>query len=245
VTVPISVTLPQFGYHPFFLEAAADAERLGFAGAFVVDHLAAPFDPTRPVLEGAAALGALAASTTRMKVGTLVMRTSLRGPAVSAAIATTAAMVAPGRLVVGLGVGDRIAEAESARFGFAPATLDGRIESLRATIALVRTQAPGVVVWVGGRHQRLRRVAAKLADGWNCWDAPLAEFVRSASEVRGWANRDLRISWGGVARVGEELDRRVEELHALVEAGADELVLSVVPNRDAAASWQRFLASWN
>jgi hypothetical protein len=46
-------------------------------------------------------------------------------------------------------------------------------------------------------------------------------------------------------RVGEELDRRVEELHALVDAGADELVLSVVPNRDAAASWQRFLASWN
>jgi hypothetical protein len=63
--------------------------------------------------------------------------------------------------------------------------------------------------------------------------------------VRGWANRDLRISWGGVVRVGEELDRRVEELHALVDAGADELVLSVVPNRDAAASWQRFLASWN
>lgn len=245
MTVPISVTLPQFKYHASFLQAGAEAEHLGLAGAFVVDHLAAPFDPSRPVLEAAAALGALAASTTRLKVGTLVMRTPLRGPGVSAAIAATAAMVAPGRVVLGLGVGDRIAEGESARFGLAPIGLAERIQSLRTTIALVRTQAPGVVVWVGGRHERIRRAAAELADGWNCWDAPLAEFSTSATEVREWAGRPLTVSWGGVVRIGEDLDSRVGELHSLVDAGADELVLSVVPNRDAANSWQRFLASWN
>ena len=59
----LAVTLPQFSERPGpALEAAADAQRLGFAGAFVFDHLWPLGGPrTRPALECWTLLAAVAA----------------------------------------------------------------------------------------------------------------------------------------------------------------------------------------
>ena len=61
----LAVTLPQFTEDPGpALEAAADARRLGFAGAFVFDHLwPLGGDRTRPALECWTLLAAVAAAT--------------------------------------------------------------------------------------------------------------------------------------------------------------------------------------
>ena len=101
----LAVTLPQFSERPGpALEAAVDARRLGFAGAFVFDHLwpLGAEGRTRPALECWTLLAAVAAATggpegsgeprggapvnqgTGFRVGTLVTRAGLRAPAVVA-----------------------------------------------------------------------------------------------------------------------------------------------------------------
>ncbi|HEV2896032.1 MAG TPA: hypothetical protein VG411_19985, partial [Actinomycetota bacterium] len=61
----LAVTLPQFSERPGpALESAIDARRLGFAGAFVFDHLWPLGGPrTRPALECWTLLAAVAAAT--------------------------------------------------------------------------------------------------------------------------------------------------------------------------------------
>jgi alkanesulfonate monooxygenase SsuD/methylene tetrahydromethanopterin reductase-like flavin-dependent oxidoreductase (luciferase family) len=135
----LAVTLPQFSERPGpALEAAADARRLGFAGAFVFDHLWPLGGPrTRPALECWTMLAAVAAATggqgpegsgepqggapesqehqgPGFRVGTLVTRAGLRAPAVVARMAATVGEVAGAPVVVGIGRGDlagRVADA--------------------------------------------------------------------------------------------------------------------------------------
>lgn len=247
--IPVSVTVPQFNLDSApLLDLARDPG--GIAGVFVFDHLVPLDDPHRPVLEGASTLGALAAAG-RGRIGSLVLRATMRPPEVTAAIARTLAAIAPGRVVVGLGVGDRLTSEETRRFGMPTGDLDSRLATLKGTIALIRQTAPGAKVWVGGRHQRVRAIAAELADGWNCWNASPAEFEAEAADVRALADRPLTVSWGGtvllgtdpgqlddlitrrggtdgaIAGDGDTIGLRLEEFAAV----ADELVVSLVPNR--------------
>jgi alkanesulfonate monooxygenase SsuD/methylene tetrahydromethanopterin reductase-like flavin-dependent oxidoreductase (luciferase family) len=74
--------------------------------AWLWDHLmplAGP--PSGPALEGWTLLAALAARTTRLRMGLLVTSNRIRPPAVLAKIAATVDVISNGRLVVGLGVG--------------------------------------------------------------------------------------------------------------------------------------------
>lgn len=238
MTVPVSVTLPQFrdSVEPM-LTAAAEAERLGLAGVYLVDHLVPTDDPHRPVLEAAAVLGAVAAATRSVRVGTAVLRAGLRGPAVSAAVALTAASIAPGRLVLGLGVGDRLSEGEAARYGMERAGLSARLADLVRTIELVRIAAPGVPVFVAGRHRELLAVAAERADGWNAWGLERDVFAPLAERVRASAPAGFSVSWGGALLVGSD----EADLAGLAEARGG--TAGVVPLTVAALP--AFVAGWD
>ncbi|WP_020418019.1 LLM class flavin-dependent oxidoreductase [Amycolatopsis sp. ATCC 39116] len=76
--------------------------------AWLFDHLM-PIagDPDGPVLEGWTLLSALAAQTSRLRLGLLVTSNRFRPPAVLAKIATTVDVVSGGRLDFGIGVGSR------------------------------------------------------------------------------------------------------------------------------------------
>ena len=76
--------------------------------AWAFDHLR-PIggDPDGPVFEGWTLLSALAARTTRLRVGLLVTSNRIRPPALLAKIAATVDVVSGGRLDFGIGVGSR------------------------------------------------------------------------------------------------------------------------------------------
>ncbi|MEU0464378.1 LLM class flavin-dependent oxidoreductase [Amycolatopsis sp. NPDC006131] len=76
--------------------------------AWLFDHLM-PIagDPDGPILEGWTLLSALAAQTSRLRLGLLVTSNRFRPPAVLAKIATTVDVVSGGRLDFGIGVGSR------------------------------------------------------------------------------------------------------------------------------------------
>src|SRR5579884_3075389 len=76
--VKVGVTLPQFRHEAdTALAAARQAEELGLDGVFVFDHLWPMGSPDRPIISAAPVLGALAAATTSIAIGTLVMRIGL------------------------------------------------------------------------------------------------------------------------------------------------------------------------
>jgi alkanesulfonate monooxygenase SsuD/methylene tetrahydromethanopterin reductase-like flavin-dependent oxidoreductase (luciferase family) len=76
--------------------------------AWLFDHLM-PIagDPDGPIFEGWTLLSALAAQTSRMRIGLLVTSNRFRPPAVLAKIATTVDVVSGGRLDFGIGAGSR------------------------------------------------------------------------------------------------------------------------------------------
>ncbi|HEY4700455.1 MAG TPA: LLM class flavin-dependent oxidoreductase, partial [Streptosporangiaceae bacterium] len=71
----IGITLPQFEHGAdHALEAARRAESLGIDGVFCFDHLWPIGKPGRPALSSGPLLGALAASTSTITIGSLVSR---------------------------------------------------------------------------------------------------------------------------------------------------------------------------
>jgi alkanesulfonate monooxygenase SsuD/methylene tetrahydromethanopterin reductase-like flavin-dependent oxidoreductase (luciferase family) len=257
--VPVSLTVPQFSTDPgYMLTLAARAQEFGLKGLFAFDHLVPLGDPLRPVFEMTSTLGALG-GISAVTIGSLVLRVTLRPPEVTAAVAATLEAIAPGRVVLGLGIGDSMSAEEARRFGQRLPSLKARLTLLAETIAAVRLTAPKVPVWVGGRHRKLRALAARWADGWNAWGADVAELAEEAAEVRALVGeRAFTVSWGGTILLApdeDSLSQRVAERGGSegvvagtpavikqhldqIAALADEIVVSVVPNRPS--SWELF-----
>jgi alkanesulfonate monooxygenase SsuD/methylene tetrahydromethanopterin reductase-like flavin-dependent oxidoreductase (luciferase family) len=229
-TPKLAVTLPQFSERPGpALEAAADARRLGFAGAFVFDH----FWPlgvqgrTRPALECWTLLAAVAAATRRppgeregpgFRVGTLVTRAGLRAPALVARMAATVGQVAGAPPVVGIGRGDRANQAENLAFGLPFGDPAERAAALVDTVAALRgplAGTPAPEVWVGGTGPGAQDLAGRVGDAWNGWALTPGELaagmarVRRAAEQAGRDPAAVAGTWGGQVLVAR--DRREAE----------------------------------
>jgi alkanesulfonate monooxygenase SsuD/methylene tetrahydromethanopterin reductase-like flavin-dependent oxidoreductase (luciferase family) len=167
---------------------AQHAEAVGLDSIWLADHLLFRFpdEPTTGIHEAWTILSALAATTTRVEVGTLVLCLEFRNPALVAKMAVTADEVSGGRLVLGLGAGWHDPEYEA--FGI---PLDHRVgrfeEGLRIVAPLLRgesvtidgrwhhardailTPPPGrrVPILVAAKGPRMLRLTARHADAWN------------------------------------------------------------------------------
>jgi alkanesulfonate monooxygenase SsuD/methylene tetrahydromethanopterin reductase-like flavin-dependent oxidoreductase (luciferase family) len=82
-------------------------EELDFDIAGMGDHFAHPVFPSKPWFEGGALLSALAALTSKIRIGTLVTPIAWRNPAFLAKQALTIDHISHGRLELGLGAGVR------------------------------------------------------------------------------------------------------------------------------------------
>ncbi|MFC4498829.1 MULTISPECIES: LLM class flavin-dependent oxidoreductase [Streptomyces] len=98
----------QVGYHDI-LRVWEEADTVPeIEHAWLFDHLMPIFgDPDGPTYEGWTLLSALAARTSRLRLGLLVTSNRFRPPAMLAKIATTVDIVSDGRLDFGIGVGSR------------------------------------------------------------------------------------------------------------------------------------------
>jgi alkanesulfonate monooxygenase SsuD/methylene tetrahydromethanopterin reductase-like flavin-dependent oxidoreductase (luciferase family) len=87
------------------LEEVRYLEELGIGTYWLGDHYAWAPSPDSPVLEAWTTLAALAAQTTRVRLGTLISNVALRHPALLAKQAATVDSISGGRLDLGLGPG--------------------------------------------------------------------------------------------------------------------------------------------
>jgi alkanesulfonate monooxygenase SsuD/methylene tetrahydromethanopterin reductase-like flavin-dependent oxidoreductase (luciferase family) len=103
-----AVGLPNVGDYgdPVLLvELAQQAEASGWDGVFIWDHLA--YDPGWPVADPYMTVAAIAAATTRIRLGVLISALARRRPWKLARETATLDLLSGGRLVVGVGLGSR------------------------------------------------------------------------------------------------------------------------------------------
>lgn len=141
---------------PELRQAALHAEAAGFDHLWIDDHLLNDEgDPDAPKLEGWTTLAALAAVTTRVRLGLMVAANTLRNPGLTAKLATTLDHVSGGRAVLGLGAGwfEREHDAFGIAFG---AGFGERIDRLGEAVPLIRRLLDGERVTHEGRFYRMR-----------------------------------------------------------------------------------------
>jgi alkanesulfonate monooxygenase SsuD/methylene tetrahydromethanopterin reductase-like flavin-dependent oxidoreductase (luciferase family) len=256
MSVRMGLTLPSFVDDPEVpIAVARAAEDAGLDAVFVFDHLWRGDPPNRrPALECFALLGAVAAETSRIRVGTLVARATLRPAATLANSFGTAQRVSGGRLIAGIGSGDSHSRAENEAFGLPFGTMVDRVDALHDA---VRASRDGdFPVWVAGHAAQVREIVP-LADGWNGWGGDAAQLTADARLVREVAP-DATITWGGLTLTGADdaaalakAERRApaddvlvggparlaEQLSAFVDAGAEWVILGPIDstNPDNAA----------
>lgn len=117
----------------FWVEAACEAERLGFESVWMPEHLVLPVDmagsprtgeehppvaPQTPVFDAFAYLSFLAGKTSSIRLATHVYNLALRHPFVAARAVTTLDVVSGGRAITGVGAGWLASEWRAAGLDF-------------------------------------------------------------------------------------------------------------------------------
>ena len=213
------VVLPTFRDRPDdAFAAAAEAVAAGVHGLFCYDHIWPLGQPERPALAPFPVLGALAtrfgpprAEGEGPFLGTLVARVGLAPNAVLAAQFAALDRLAPGRVIAGLGTGDRLSEEENRAYGIPfPPAAERRAQLVELGRELV---SAGLTVWVAGgtagRTEEARAAGAVL----NVWDATPALVAERSTGPDG-----AEVTWAGPPPTGSP--PLAEVVLALHEAGA-------------------------
>jgi F420-dependent oxidoreductase-like protein len=187
------------------------AEDLGYDWASVFDHfIPIQTDPLGPCFEGLTLLSALAAQTSKLRCGILVVGNTYRHPAVLANMAATIDHVSGGRLELGVGAGWW--EMEHEEYGIELPPIGRRIRMLGEALPILKSlwtaqrttfegryyritdalcepkpvQQPSIPLWVGGAGEKLTlRTVAESADGWNTFLIPEPEYQRKLDALAG------------------------------------------------------------
>src|SRR5580658_9509338 len=158
----IGVQLPNFsGFEPVDLfdhvvGLATTAEEAGFHSVWVMDHffqLTPLGGPDEPMLEAYTLLGALAARTRRVQLGTLVTGVTYRNPSILAKIVTTLDIVSQGRAI--LGIGGAWYDVEHRALGIDYPSDRVRLDMLEEAVQVCRAMFTGDDVSFTGSHFRL------------------------------------------------------------------------------------------
>ena len=128
------------------LETAQRCDDVGFDHVWVYDHLLGIVgDPQLSNFEGWTTLAAIAATTSRARLGLLVASNTYRNPGLVAKMATTLDHISGGRAILGIGAG--WAEREHRAYGFSFGTGFGqRLDWLDEAVGVMRRLLDGETV---------------------------------------------------------------------------------------------------
>ncbi len=168
-------------------------EEAGFDSVWDCDHFVRPSDPGSDYFEGGAMLAAMAAVTSRIRIGCLVASNTFRHPALLAHQAIAIDHISGGRLEFGIGAGWFVEEHE--RFGVDFGTPRDRVDRLEEALEIVAplmsgeevsfsgdhyqlqgarlrpgsVQNPRPPITMGAHQPRMLRLCARFADRWNSY----------------------------------------------------------------------------
>jgi F420-dependent oxidoreductase-like protein len=131
------------------IEVAQEAETLGFESLWVYDHFQVDPPPEEaPIFEPVVELTALAAATSRARLGHLVLAAAYRNPALTAKMISTIDVISNGRVELGIGAGWKEDEWRAYGYGFPDAP--ERLAILADHLEIItRMLAPGRATWKG------------------------------------------------------------------------------------------------
>src|SRR5919197_3253431 len=246
---------------------ARRAEALGYDSVWASDHVVLPWriasrypynatgdfplPPATDFLEPLTALALVAGVTERVALGTTVLVLPHRHPLLAAKILATLDHLAPGRVILGAGVGWMREEIEAlgAQYDRRGAWSDEAIRVMRTCWrderaahageffrfdALACRPAPArgtIPVWIGGHTPRALRRVAELGDGWHAAFASaetLKDGLADLAAACRTAGREVKaltlsVRLGLPAR--HDVSALVREIRALAELGVSHVIL--------------------
>ena len=194
-------------------QVAQQADRLGFESIWLFDHFHTVPRPTDEItFESFTTLSALAALTTRVRLGHIVICTAFRNPALTAKMISTMDTISGGRMELGIGAGWKRDEWLAYGYGFPEtkerlarlgddlqvigamlagdrhqhATYAGVHSSVQNAVNVPKPiQQPRVPIMVGGNGPNVTwRLAARYADELNLDGLSPAEVVAALPVIR-------------------------------------------------------------
>jgi alkanesulfonate monooxygenase len=198
-------TYPEMPDPGALIAYAAKAEELGFDSVWVWDHIFLGVDPPFPIIDALSLLAAVAARTTRIKLGTGVLVLPLRNPVVLAKELSSLDLIAERRLLLGMASGwyRREFDAVGVPFEQRGRIMDRNLEILRRlwTEELVDGEYPPhrlrgsnmspkpsrpPPILIGGYVDRVLKRAA-INGGWLTYFYTPQSFAKSWGKVCGFA----------------------------------------------------------
>jgi alkanesulfonate monooxygenase len=180
---------------------AQRAEGLGFESLWAWDHVLLGVEPSFPIVDSITMLGALAARTRTIKLGTGVLVLPLRNPVVAAKALGSLDVISGGRLILGVAAGWYAREFDAVGVPFKQrgrifernldilmrlwtqerVTLKTDEFNLREAVMVPRTsQRPRPPILIGGYVDAVLKRAGTVGDGW------LTYFYTPESFTKGW-----------------------------------------------------------
>jgi len=177
--------------------ASRRVDEFEFDSLWSYDHfIALGDDPTLPVLDGWSAIMAIAATTSRSRLGIMVTGITHRNPGLVAKMAATLDHISDGRAILGLGAAWNEAEHRAYGIAFPPAaerlalleescvvirslfgdavtTFDGEHCTMHEAVLWPKPIQHRMPILIGGSGERTTlRIVAQHADLWNAFGTP-------------------------------------------------------------------------
>ena len=182
-------------------------EELGYDSLWVWDHMLLGVDPNFPILDSLTTLTAIAARTSRIKLGTGILVLPLRNPVALAKQLSSMDQLSGGRLVMGMASGwyKREFDAMGIPFDKRGKIMDENLEVMRRlwtepsvtgdymnhklskAVMYPKPFQEQIPLLIGGYVDRVLKRAAVEGDGWLTYFYRAQDFTKSWNKIRTYA----------------------------------------------------------
>ena len=190
------------------VEYGVRVEELGYDSLWVWDHMLLGVDPNFPIIDSLTVLTAVAARTTRIKLGTGILVLTLRNPVALAKQLSSMDQLSEGRLIMGMASGwyRREFDAMGIPFEKRGKIMDENLEILKrlwtedkvdgnymrhkisaAVMYPKPYQKPRMPILIGGYVDKVLQRAATAGDGWLTYFYKPQDFAKSWTKIRNYA----------------------------------------------------------